>query len=153
MEQKVSQYEEIKRKYGGSIKAAQEYKLKIKEQIGTNFSFEEKIEKLESIYLNSKNCYIKAAEDLSVERNKASEKMAKKINNYLSEMDMPEAKPILEINPKHKIVKKMNKMSKTKQFNDSVFLVYEQAILAENMKLDNPSEFINRMNRALEKAL
>ena len=47
----------------------------------------------------------------------------------------------------------MNKMSKTKQFNDSVFLVYEQAILAENMKLDNPSEFINRMNRALEKAL
>ena len=92
LEQKVSQYEEIKRKYGGSIKAAKEYKLKIEQQIGTNFSFEEKIEKLESIYLNSKNCYIKAAEDLSIERNKASEKMAKKINNYLSEMDMPEAR-------------------------------------------------------------
>ena len=27
------------------------------------------------------------------------------------------------------------------------------AVLAENMKLDNPAEFINRMNRALEKAL
>ena len=31
--------------------------------------------------------------------------------------------------------------------------VYEQALLAENIKLDNPNEFINRMNRALEKAL
>ena len=76
-----------------------------------------------------------------------------KMFKQMGQMNMPEAKPILEINPKHKIVKKMNKMSKTKQFNDSVFLVYEQAILAENMKLDNPSEFINRMNRALEKAL
>jgi len=76
-----------------------------------------------------------------------------KMFKQMGQMNMPEAKPILEINPKHKIVKKMNKMSKTKQFNDSVFLVYEQAILAENMKLDNPAEFINRMNRALEKAL
>ena len=33
-------------------------------------------------------------------------------------------------------------MSKTKQFNDSVLLVYEQALLAENIKLDNPNEFI-----------
>jgi len=76
-----------------------------------------------------------------------------KMFKQMGQMDMPEAKPILEINPKHKIVKKMNKMSKTKQFKDSVFLVYEQAVLAENMKLDNPTEFINRMNRALEKAL
>ena len=50
-------------------------------------------------------------------------------------------------------VKKMLKMSKTKQFNDSVLLVYEQALLAENIKLDNPNEFISRINRALEKAL
>ena len=34
----------------GSIKAAGEYKLKIEEQLGANFSFEEKIEKLESIF-------------------------------------------------------------------------------------------------------
>ena len=76
-----------------------------------------------------------------------------KLFKQMGQMNMPDAKPILEINPNHKIVKKMNKMSKTKQFNDSVFLVYEQALLAENIKLDNPNEFINRMNRALEKAL
>ena len=44
-------------------------------------------------------------------------------------------------------------MSKTKQFNDSVFMLYEQALLAENMKLEDPNEFINRLNRALEKSL
>ena len=71
----------------------------------------------------------------------------------MRQMNMPDAKPILEINPKHKIVKKMLKMSKTKQFNDSVLLIYEQALLAENIKLDNPNEFISRINRALEKAL
>ena len=37
--------------------------------------------------------------------------------------------------------------------NDSVLLIYEQALLAENIKLDNPNEFISRINRALEKAL
>ena len=68
-------------------------------------------------------------------------------------MNAPEAKPILEINPNHKIVKKLNKMSKTKLFNDSVMILYEQALLAENIKLENPTEFINRLNRTLEKSL
>ena len=71
----------------------------------------------------------------------------------MGQTNMPEAKPILEINPKHKILKKMSKMTKTKQFNDSVFLVYEQALIAENIKLENPIEFIDRINRALEKSL
>ena len=71
----------------------------------------------------------------------------------MGQMNMPEAKPILEINPSHKIVKKLSKMNKTKQFNDSVFMLYEQALLAENIKLENPIEFINRLNRALEKSL
>jgi len=94
---------------------------------------------------NSPSCIVADSNDPSAQMQKMFKQMG--------QMNMPDAKPILEINPNHKIVKKMNKMSKTKQFNDSVFLVYEQAILAENMKLDNPSEFINRMNRALEKAL
>ena len=67
--------------------------------------------------------------------------------------NMPEAKPIFEINPNHKIVKKLNKMSKTKLFNDSVMLLYDQALLAENVKISDPNEFINRLNRALEKSL
>ena len=76
-----------------------------------------------------------------------------KMFQQMGQMNMPAAKPILEINPKHKIVKKMLKMSKTKQFKDSILLVYEQALLAENLKLENPNEFISRLNRVLEKSL
>ena len=76
-----------------------------------------------------------------------------KIFKQMGQTNMPESKPILEINPDHKIVKKLNKMSKTKQFSDSVLLLYEQALLAENIKLDDPNEFISRVNRALEKSL
>ena len=76
-----------------------------------------------------------------------------KIFQQMGQTGMPEAKPILEINSNHKIVKKLNKMSKTKLFNDTVMLLYDQALLAENVKLSDPNEFINRLNRALEKSL
>ena len=94
---------------------------------------------------DSPSCIVADSSDPSAQMQKMFKQMG--------QMNMPDAKPILEINPKHKIVKKMLKMSKTKQFNDSVLLVYEQALLAENIKLDNPNEFISRINRALEKAL
>ena len=76
-----------------------------------------------------------------------------KLFKQMGQMNAPESKPILEINPNHKIVKKLSKMSKTKLFNDSVMILYEQALLAENIKLENPNEFINRLNRTLEKSL
>ena len=66
---------------------------------------------------------------------------------------MPEIKPILEINPDHKIVKKLIGMRKGKSFDDSVLLLYEQALLQEGVKLDNPADFVNRLNKLMEKAL
>jgi len=94
---------------------------------------------------NSPSCIVADSNDPSAQMQKMFKQMG--------QMNMPEAKPILEINPTHKIVKKLNKMSKTKQFNDSVLLLYEQALLAENIKLEDPNEFIARINKALEKSL
>ena len=94
---------------------------------------------------DSPSCIVSDSSDPSAQMQKMFQQMG--------QTNMPEAKPILEINPKHKILKKMSKMTKTKQFNDSVFLVYEQALIAENIKLENPIEFIDRINRALEKSL
>tara|TARA_A100001035_G_scaffold273286_1_gene263626 strand:- start:3342 stop:5204 length:1863 start_codon:yes stop_codon:yes gene_type:complete len=62
-------------------------------------------------------------------------------------------KPIFEINPKHKIVKKLSKMSNNKQFKDSVFLLFDQALLVSNIKIENPGDFIKRINNILEKSL
>tara|TARA_Y100001970_G_scaffold8767_2_gene10183 strand:+ start:17524 stop:19377 length:1854 start_codon:yes stop_codon:yes gene_type:complete len=94
---------------------------------------------------DSPSCLVSDSNDPSAQMQKMFQQMG--------QMNMPESKPILEINSKHKIVKKMIKMSKTKQFTDSVLLIYEQALLAENIKLDNPNEFIGRVNRVLEKSL
>mgnify|MGYP001163919602 CR=1 FL=1 len=66
---------------------------------------------------------------------------------------MPNAKPIFEINPKHSIIKKLSKMNKTKSFDDSILLLFDQALLVSNIKIENPGEFISRINKVLEKSL
>lgn len=62
-------------------------------------------------------------------------------------------KPILEINPTHDIVAKMKDMGEGDEFKDACYLVYEQALLLEGVKLENPADFVKRMNRVLNKAL
>lgn len=63
------------------------------------------------------------------------------------------AKPILEVNPKHEIVKKMKNMDSDDQFNDACNLLLEQALLVEGIKLEDPVNFVKRLNNVLEKAL
>jgi len=69
------------------------------------------------------------------------------------QVGMPEIKPILEINPNHKIVKKLAGMRKGKSFDDTVLLLYEQSLLQEGVKLDNPADFVKRLNKIMQKAL
>jgi len=64
-----------------------------------------------------------------------------------------EIKPILEINPNHPIVKKMSSMKMGKAFDEVAELLFEQALLLEGVKLDNPAEFVNRLNSVLKKSL
>ena len=66
---------------------------------------------------------------------------------------MQEVKPILEINPNHKIVSKLLSMRKSKAFDDITFLLYEQALIQEGVKLDNPSEFTERLNKVIVETL
>jgi molecular chaperone HtpG len=71
----------------------------------------------------------------------------------MGQMDMPDAKPILEINLKHPILKKMKDMRKSKDFDNATELLYEQAMLLEGMKLENPADFVKRLNEVLTKSL
>ena len=57
----------------------------------------------------------------------------------MGQSTMPDVKPILEINPDHKIVKKMKGLGKTKTFDDLCWILYEQAMLIEGVKLPNLS--------------
>ena len=62
-------------------------------------------------------------------------------------------KPIMEINPDHKIIKKLVKIGKGKIFSDSIKLLYEQTLIIEGLKPENPSEFVKRLNEVLNKSL
>ena len=67
--------------------------------------------------------------------------------------ELPDVKPILEINPNHKIIKKLKDKTRQKSFNDIAFLLYEQALIQEGVKLDNPSEFTERLNKVIVETL
>ena len=69
------------------------------------------------------------------------------------QQNLPKIKPILEINPKHVIVMKLKSMRKGKSFDDISLLLYEQALLQEGVKLENPSDFVKRLNSILVKSL
>ena len=44
-------------------------------------------------------------------------------------------------------------MRKSKAFDDITFLLYEQALIQEGVKLDNPSEFTERLNKVIVETL
>ena len=71
----------------------------------------------------------------------------------MGQADIPNVKPILEINPNHKIIKKLKGKLKQKSFNDIAFLLYEQALIQEGVKLDNPAEFTERLNKVIIETL
>ncbi len=60
----------------------------------------------------------------------------------------PERKPILEINPQHPLVKQLRTESSSR-FDDWSSLLFDQALLAEGGKLEDPSGFVKRMNDLL----
>ncbi|SMN15058.1 Chaperone protein HtpG [uncultured Candidatus Thioglobus sp.] len=59
--------------------------------------------------------------------------------------DVPETKPILEINPNHPLVEKL----KTKVDEDLVNVLFDQAVLSEGGQLKDPAEFVKRMNKLI----
>ncbi|MBT5547926.1 MAG: molecular chaperone HtpG [Gammaproteobacteria bacterium] len=59
--------------------------------------------------------------------------------------DIPDTKPILEINPDHPLVIKL----KTKIDEDLVKVLFDQAVLSEGGQIKEPAEFVKRMNKLM----
>ncbi len=58
----------------------------------------------------------------------------------------PETKPILEINPSHKLVKRLENEAADVVFSDLAHVLFDQALLAEGGTLNDPASFVKRMN-------
>jgi molecular chaperone HtpG len=61
----------------------------------------------------------------------------------------PATKPVLEINPQHAIVKRLNGEGDESRFADWAHLLFDQALLAEGGQLEDPASFVRRMNSLL----
>lgn len=58
----------------------------------------------------------------------------------------PDSKPILEINPTHRLVEKLKAESDDAKFADYAHVLFDQALLAEGGQLEDPASFVKRMN-------
>ncbi len=62
---------------------------------------------------------------------------------------MPESKPILELNPEHSLVQKLDQESDEDRFSDLVEILFDQSLLAEGGQLDDPATYVHRLNKLL----
>jgi molecular chaperone HtpG len=66
-----------------------------------------------------------------------------------SGQELPMAKRILEVNPKHPLVRRLDAEADEAKLENWARLLFEQALLAEGGRLDDPAAFVKRMNDML----
>ncbi len=67
--------------------------------------------------------------------------------------DMPLSAPVLEINPEHEIVKKLNGCPDDSMISDVSWVLLDQAKLSEGMEISDTVAFAQRLTRITAKAL
>ncbi len=63
--------------------------------------------------------------------------------------NVPASRPVLEINPGHPIVKRLNDETDETRFADWSQILFDQATLAEGGQLEDPSAFVKRLNELM----
>ena len=89
---------------------------------------------------DSPSCMVVEQHDMAV----SMQKILKQAGHQL-----PEIKPILEVNPDHPLVKRLNDEADEKRFEDWTRILFDQALLSEGGQLDDPAAFVSRMNELL----
>jgi len=62
--------------------------------------------------------------------------------------EVPESKPVLELNPGHPLVEKLG-AEEGQRFDDLALVLFEQAVLSEGAVLPDPADFVRRVNQLL----
>jgi molecular chaperone HtpG len=63
--------------------------------------------------------------------------------------EIPDSAPVLEINPAHALVKRLEQETDDAVAADFALLLLEQAQVAEGGQLDDPAAFVQRLNRVI----
>jgi molecular chaperone HtpG len=91
---------------------------------------------------DSPSCIVSDEEEPSIKMQQMMRAMGQK--------DIPAMKPTLEINPDHEIVRKLLTRSDDAVTEDAAWLLFDQALLMEGVPLQDPSAFVQRLNRFLK---
>lgn len=89
---------------------------------------------------DSPACIVADANDMGLEMQRILQSAGQKI---------PDSKPIFEINPDHALIKRLHDIEDDVRFEAMTLVLFEQAVLAEGGQLDNPADFVRRINELL----
>lgn len=90
--------------------------------------------------IDSPACIVADEQDMGLEMQRILQSAGQQV---------PQTKPIFEINPEHALIKRLHDIQDDTQFELWAVMLFEQAVLAEGGQLDNPADFISRINRLL----
>ena len=71
----------------------------------------------------------------------------------MGQQELPDIQPILEINPDHEIVTKLQGTEDDEVIADVAELLLDQALIVEGAQIKEPVEFVRRLNRVLGRSL
>lgn len=134
---KVEQTEEEKKEVEEKF---QDITKKIKDILGESV----KEVKVTNRLSDSPSCVVKDANDPMAQMAQMMKAMGQEV---------PESAPILEINPEHDIVKKLNGCADDSLINDVSWVLLDQAKLSEGMEITDAVAFAQRLSRITAKAL
>jgi molecular chaperone HtpG len=90
--------------------------------------------------VNSPACVVTGEQDLTPQLRRMLE---------ASGQELPESKPILEINIEHPLVTRLSAEADDTRFRELSNIVLDHALLAEGTQLSNPAEYVRRINQLL----
>lgn len=85
-------------------------------------------------------CVVVGAQDMGAQMRRILEAAGQQV---------PESKPIFELNPEHPLVKKLEQEAHESRFADLAHVLFDQANLAEGAQLQDPAAYVQRLNKLL----
>lgn len=85
-------------------------------------------------------CLVVGAQDMGAQMRRIMEAAGQAV---------PESKPILELNPEHPLIQKLDQEPDELRFVDLTALLFDQASLAAGDALEDPASFVSRLNKLL----
>lgn len=89
---------------------------------------------------SSPACIVADEQDMGLEMQRILQAAGQKVSA---------SKPIFEINPEHALIKRLHGITDDGLFAEWVVMLFEQAVLAEGGQLENPADFVSRVNKLL----